>query len=145
MSKLVKLEYVQRQLLEKRYAGKFEETLSDTIDEALTSLGESPRRLIYFHLGQDFVIPRQEVPKRVDDFSDVLERTLGLDDRQLEILIMKFSNKEISCQYELEGPNWVVSDLTLKEIVELTRLYFKNRGKVCAEIAKEPLCSFSAF
>ncbi len=67
----------------------FYEVLSGAIDEAFSSLGESVREAIFFHPEKTFGIRRSEIPYRIDDFSDALERIFGLGARRLEILFMK--------------------------------------------------------
>jgi hypothetical protein len=67
----------------------FEEILLESIDEALSSLGESVKESIYFHLKDKFKISREEIPWRIRDFAEGLEKIFGLGARFLEILIMK--------------------------------------------------------
>jgi hypothetical protein len=67
----------------------FEKLLLEAVDEALASLGGSTKQAIYFHLESKFEISRNEVPQRVQDFADGLERIFGMGARFLEILIMK--------------------------------------------------------
>lgn len=67
----------------------FEEILLEAVDEALGSLGESAKQSIYYHLEEKFKIPREEIPKRVEDFAEGLEKIFGVGARFLEILIMK--------------------------------------------------------
>ncbi len=67
----------------------FDEILLDAVDEALSSLGESAKESIYFHLKEKFKISREEIPKRIKDFAEGLEKIFGLGARFLEIMIMK--------------------------------------------------------
>jgi hypothetical protein len=67
----------------------FEEILLEAVDEALASLGESAKQSIYYHLEERFKIPREEIPNRVEDFAEGLEKIFGMGARFLEILIMK--------------------------------------------------------
>ena len=68
---------------------KFETVLVEAVDEAFSTLGESVKTSIYFHLEHKFIIPKQDIPYRIDDFSDALERIFGIAAKHLEILIMK--------------------------------------------------------
>jgi len=71
-------------------AGKtFDEILLEAIDEALSSLGESAKQSIYFHLEDKFKISRDEIPKRLKEFAEGLEKIFGVGARFLEIMIMK--------------------------------------------------------
>ncbi|MEM3616681.1 MAG: hypothetical protein QXN95_02540 [Candidatus Bathyarchaeia archaeon] len=67
----------------------FEEIFLEAVDEALASLGESAKQSIYYHLEEKFKIPRKEIPKRIGDFAEGLEKIFGIGARFLEILIMK--------------------------------------------------------
>jgi hypothetical protein len=67
----------------------FSEALSGAIDETFSSLSESVREAIFFHPEKTFGIRRSEIPYKIDDFSDALERIFGLGARHLEILFIK--------------------------------------------------------
>jgi len=67
----------------------FEGILLEAIDEALASLGESAKQSIYYHLEEKFKLPRKEIPKRIGDFAEGLEKIFGIGARFLEILIMR--------------------------------------------------------
>ena len=41
---------------------KFELVLLETIEEALSILGENAKKSIYFHLQQKFLIAKQDIP-----------------------------------------------------------------------------------
>ena len=108
---------------------KFDSVLLESIDEALNSLGENVKISIYFHLETKFLIARQDIPDRIDDFSNALERIFGLGARHLELLIMKKLHEKIGCQYKWEGPKWLVPDLTFGKYVKLMKLYYEGIGK----------------
>jgi hypothetical protein len=108
---------------------KFEAVLLEAVDEAFSSLGESVKASIYFHLEQKFIIPKQDIPYKIDDFSDALERIFGMATKHLEILIMKKLHDKITCFYQWNGPRWLVPDLTFRQYVELLRLCYEDRGK----------------
>jgi hypothetical protein len=108
---------------------KFEAVLLEAVDEAFLSLGESVKASIYFHLEHKFIIPKQDIPYRIDDFSDALERIFGVAAKYLEILIMKKLHEKIACFYEWDGPSWLVPDLTFSRYVELMSLYHESKGK----------------
>jgi hypothetical protein len=117
--------------LNKKYSSKkFEEVLQDSIDEAFSSLGEAVKASIYFHLEHKFMIARQDIPWRIKDFSDALERIFGLGAKHLELLIMKNLYEKVNCLYRWEGPKWLVPDLTFKEYVELIRVGYVVEEKI---------------
>ncbi|MEM3699832.1 MAG: hypothetical protein QXL57_03060 [Candidatus Bathyarchaeia archaeon] len=73
----------------KRKREAFETLLLEAVDEALASLGESVRQAIYYHLEDKFKITKKEIPNRLEEFTDGLEKIFGLGAHFIEILIMK--------------------------------------------------------
>ncbi len=113
----------------KNHYGKFDELLQNSVDEAFSSLGELVKKSIYFHLEHNFLITKQDIPRKIDDFSDALERIFGSGARHLELLIMRNLHMKVDCSYKWEGPKWLVPDLTFKEYVELTRIHYEDKEK----------------
>lgn len=48
---------------------KFDESLSEAINETLTSMGEPIKNTVYFNLENNFNIPKEEIPKHIDEFT----------------------------------------------------------------------------
>jgi len=67
----------------------FERLMLESVDNALASLGDSAKEAIYFHLEDKFSIEKNEIPQRVEDFAEGLEKIFGIGAQFLEILIMK--------------------------------------------------------
>jgi len=67
----------------------FHRLLLGAVDSTLSSLGDSARQSVYFHLEEKFNIARDEIPGRIEDFDRGLERIFGMGTRFLEVLIMK--------------------------------------------------------
>jgi len=67
----------------------FQKLLLEAVDSAFSSLGNSAKQSIYFHLENKFKITRSDIPCRLDDFEDGLQKIFGVGNRFLEILIMK--------------------------------------------------------
>jgi hypothetical protein len=105
----------------------FDQILLEAIDEALYGLGESVKTSIYFHLWDKFEIRATEIPHRLGEFSDALERIFSLGARQLEILFMKNLYSELT--NVCKGPadcKWAIPDLTFEEYVHLMRQKFEE-------------------
>jgi hypothetical protein len=68
---------------------KFEEVLLEAIDEGLSLLGESSKQAIYFHLEKTFKMNRVDIPYRIEEFTDAIEKIFGTGAKILEIQIMK--------------------------------------------------------
>jgi hypothetical protein len=114
----------------KNESRKFEEILQESIDEAFFSLGEAVKKSLYYHLEKSFLIPRQDIPLRIGDFSCALERIFGSGAKQLELLIMEKLYLKTRCSYKWQGPKWIVPDLTFKQYVELIRVSCTNEEKI---------------
>jgi hypothetical protein len=67
----------------------FHKLFLQAVDGAFSSLGDSARQSIYFHLETRFRMPRDEIPDRLKDFENGLEKIFGAGTKFLEILIMK--------------------------------------------------------
>lgn len=67
----------------------FDKLLLEAVDDALSSLGESAKLSIYFHLENRFKVAKNEIPYRLQDFADGLEKIFGIGAHFIEILIMK--------------------------------------------------------
>jgi len=68
--------------------GEFEKLLVEAIDENLSSLGESPKQAILFHLENTFNIKKQEISNNIAGFDDALQKTFGPGACFLETLII---------------------------------------------------------
>lgn len=108
----------------------FQQILLEAIDEALASLGENVKTSIYFHLEESFSVKRQDIPQKIDDFSDALERIFGPGARHLEILFIKRLHAKIgvTCKWPThEWPlcKWIVPEMTFQEYVHLMQQEFE--------------------
>jgi hypothetical protein len=68
---------------------EFNETLLEAVDFAFSSLGESCRRALYFHLETTFRLPRRQIPKRPEEFDEALETIFKRGAVFLEKLILR--------------------------------------------------------
>jgi hypothetical protein len=80
----------------------FDRLLLNSIDDALLSLGESARQSIYFHIENNFNVPRQQIPHNLENFQFALEKIFGVGARFIEILIMKNLYQKINCPLSME-------------------------------------------
>jgi hypothetical protein len=110
-------------LTEVRKELEFNKILLEAIDEALLTLGELAKSSLYLHLQNDFALPKNQIPFRIVDFVDALERIFGQAALQLQILIMKCLNEKVQGFYKWSGPSWLVPDLTFTKYVRLMQLY----------------------
>ena len=107
----------------------FDKILLVAIDEALSSLGESVKTSIYFHLEETYNIKRWEIPLRINDFSKALERIFGIGAKHLEILFMKnlHAKTGVTCEWPACKRN--IPEVTFQEYVDLAKSEFKETDK----------------
>lgn len=67
----------------------FEELLTETVDEELTSLGDPVKKAVYNYLKKTSKINKQDIPHKIDEFADAVEEIFGASAKFLEIRIMK--------------------------------------------------------
>jgi hypothetical protein len=112
----------------------FNEIVLASIDEAFSSLGENVATAMYFHLEKTFNIKRWEIPQRIKDFSDALEKIFGLGAKTLEILCMKKLHDKIGVtfkwpEYEWSLSKWVITEMTFQEYVNRMRQSYEKAQK----------------
>jgi hypothetical protein len=95
--------------------------LLESIDAALLSLGKPVKSSIYFHLENSCSISKGEIPFRIEDFQNALEKIFGLGARHLEILFIKSLYEKLRTQYKWEMPRWVIPELTFKEYITIVK------------------------
>lgn len=125
---------LELRLEELKFVNKaFEKVLLEAVDDALASLGDSAKQAIYFHLKSKFEIERNEIPRRIEDFVEGLEKIFGVGAQFLEILIMKELHERI------EQPlRWDKSkELVFSEYVAVAkRSFLKERKRSQASLLK---------
>jgi hypothetical protein len=106
--------------------------LLESIDEALSSLGESSKTAIYVRLETKYNIKKQEIPNRIEDFSEAFKK-LCLSARYLEIMSMQ------ELYAKLRGNEYVAiehifSKVSLNDYVRLMRHNFEETTQPEVEI-----------
>lgn len=102
---------------------EFDKLLISAIDEALTSLGESVKQSIYFHIEHTFNVARAEIPENLEGFQRGLEKILGTGARFIEILIMKNLHMRIGLPLKVES-----KQLEFVEYIGAAKKSFLNRS-----------------
>ncbi|HUK85166.1 MAG TPA: hypothetical protein VLU95_04820 [Candidatus Acidoferrum sp.] len=111
---------------------KFDELLSEAVDETLSSLGETVKNTIYFQLENSFNIPKKEIPNQIDEFSNIIQKIFGFGASRLEINLMKNLHSKINTnikvtEYEWPLSKWVMADMSFCEYVNATRKSFLEK------------------
>jgi hypothetical protein len=88
----------------------FRRVLLSAIDEGLSSLGNSPREAIFYHLETSFQIKKKDIPLNLSEFREALERIFGPGTPYLEKIISKRLYEKVGLDFEdTEKPNLVAS------------------------------------
>jgi hypothetical protein len=102
----------------------FEELLLEAVDEGLSSLGDSSKQVVYFYLEKTFKINRRDIPYKIEEFVDAIEKLFGLGAKVLEALIMKRLYEKVGGVVEYD-PEQV--DLVFAEYVAAVRQSFLKK------------------
>ncbi|XHH08732.1 MAG: hypothetical protein ACFCUE_14370 [Candidatus Bathyarchaeia archaeon] len=110
-------------------AETFDLMLLEAIDETLSTLGESVKKSIYFHLETTYQIQRQQIPCKIMDFSNSLEKMFGLGARFIEISIMKRFYPKIKQSCSGVTPKLVFTDFSFTEYIEFMDKEYHTKRK----------------
>jgi hypothetical protein len=98
----------------------FQKTFLEALEEGLSSLGESPKQAILFHLENSFKIKREEIPRNLTEFKKALEKIFGPGTPYLEKLILKKLYDKLNHEWEnleTENPDFLNSVENLKKLL----------------------------
>jgi hypothetical protein len=116
------------------YETEFDEILLETIDETLSSLGGPVKNAVYFHLQTNFCINKDEIPKKIYEFSNIIHKIFGSGAGRLEIKFMNTLHSKINVnlkwpEYEAPLSKWLVVDMTFMEYVNSMRATYEANAK----------------
>ncbi len=102
----------------------FETLLLEAVDEGLSSLGDSSKHAIYFHLQKTFNIDKHQIPKNIDAFDRAIKKIFGIGANFLKILIIQKLHERAAQIIELQTSE----ELTLQEYVnEAKKNFLRNQ------------------
>jgi hypothetical protein len=78
----------------------FTEILLAAVEESLSSLGDSPKQAILFHLEASFNIKKEHIPENITEFAKALEKIFGPGALYLEKLIVKRLYEKLGLDFE---------------------------------------------
>ncbi len=67
----------------------FSQILMSAVEESLSSLGDSPKQAIFYHLESHFKIKKENIPMNLTEFARALEKLFGPGASYLEQLITR--------------------------------------------------------
>ena len=106
----------------------FGSLLQEAVDEGLSSLGESARQAIYYHLERIFSIRKEEIPCNVEAFAEAMEKIFGQGASFLEILIMKRLHEKVRLNLREHS----FQSLEFTEYVTMAKQSFMERKAIGA-------------
>jgi len=112
---------------------EFDRLLLEAVDEGLSILGESSKQAIYFHLERSFSIKKDEIPYKLETFSNALEQIFGLGANFIEISIMRRLYKKLGNDFK-----WYKrGDFTFVDyVIQARRSFQKKTAEAIADFGK---------
>ena len=104
----------------------FEKLMLDAVDEGLSSLGESSKQAIYFHLERSFDLRREEIPDRMGAFAQAMENIFGAGAGCLEVLIMQRLYEKVGGALEWDKSK----GFSLVEYVTVAKRSFREKTRI---------------
>lgn len=102
---------------------EFSKIVLSAVDESLSTLGDSPKQAILFHLEASFNIKKETIATNITDFAKALEEIFGPGASYLERLIVKRINEKLGLACEdVEKLNF------LEYVDQLKRRLFSKEG-----------------
>ncbi|MDH5450686.1 MAG: hypothetical protein OEX77_07290 [Candidatus Bathyarchaeota archaeon] len=105
----------------------FDKNLLEAVDNGLLSLGENPRKAIYFHLKNGFQLRREHIPKETNEFSQALNAIFGPGAKIIEKYILKELYQRLELDFE-EKEDSTFADY-VKEAKKLARRKEQSSAK----------------
>lgn len=113
----------------------FEKLLLQAVDEGLSSLGESAKQAIYFHLEKSFNAKKKKIPFEIEAFVNGIEKIFGLGATFLEVLIVRRLYERVGRVFEWDES----TDFTFTECVAVAERSFlekKRTKKMAGELIR---------
>lgn len=100
----------------------FEELVVEAIDQTLSKLGIEVKQAFYSFLAVHYKLDKEDVPNRIRDFVDAIEKIFGMGAALLEIDIMKSLRQRVPLFiYVAKSP-----DLSFEDYLESLRRHVEG-------------------
>jgi len=86
-----------------------DQALLDAVDDGLNVLGENVRHLIYYHVGKEFHVSREEIPERLEAFHEALDSIFGAGAKIIERSIARSLYIRFGLSFK-EHEDWTLVD-----------------------------------
>jgi hypothetical protein len=74
---------------------KFNVAISEAVQESLSLFNTLGKEAVYLHLEKAFKIKKQEIPSKIEEFSDAVEQMFGVGAKLVEIKIIEALHSRI--------------------------------------------------
>jgi len=92
-------------------SSEFEELFIEAIDQTLSNLGLGVKQAFYSFLEVHYTLSKEDVPNRIGDFVDGMEKIFGTSASLLEVEVMKSLRRKVpSFIYLVESPYLLFED-----------------------------------
>jgi hypothetical protein len=78
----------------------FSRVLLFAIEEGLSSLGNSPREAIFYHLETSFQLKKEDIPMNLNEFEKAIEKMFGPGTMYIEKLITRRLYERLGLNFE---------------------------------------------
>jgi hypothetical protein len=100
---------------------EFDRALQEAINEALTAVGETSKRILLFHVQKNFQLQPSDIARRPEVFAFALKQVLGQGGDLIGSLVVKLLCQKLCLDYE------GVKSLHFEEaIARISRDFAKN-------------------
>lgn len=107
---------------------KFDSILLVAVDEALSTLSDSVKQSVYFHLERNFHIKRGDIPDKLEAFTQAIESLFGIGADWIEILIMKKLHEKVGGVYRWKN---ATERFGLIEYVAGAKRFLRESKRAC--------------
>jgi hypothetical protein len=102
----------------------FSKILLSAVEESLSSLGDSPKQAILFHLETSFKIEKENIPANLTEFAKALEKIFGPGASYLEKLILSRLYEKLGLEFKnSESANFLESVENVKKRLAVKERY----------------------
>ena len=98
---------------------KFFKDFEDSLEEALCAFGEKQKQSIYSCLDNCYGLNKQEIPNRIEDFSQAIDNIFGNAGKLIKASIMKALFKRIKKPIKIIVEN---NDLYFEDYIQSVRI-----------------------
>ena len=74
---------------------KFNAAIIEAVEESFSSFSNLVKEAAYLHLESTFKIKKQEIPSKIEEFSDAIEQMFGVGAKLIEIRIIEALHSRI--------------------------------------------------